>query len=387
MTLDLGTLSKAVYLTFSRRRVTIQRTLFVTVALGAYALLWIATRLGFALDDLFYRSYRAQIVRAPVYIIAPPRSGTTFLHRLMCLDERQFTYFRMYQTLLPAVSLYRLIAFLRSLDRRLSGRLSRAIRRLDQRAFSVWRDIHPTGLNQAEEDEGLFLYSLHTPGFYLLFPFVDEFRSMQFTDSLPFEKRQQLMGHYARCIQSHLYAVGGDRTLLIKNVHSLGRIASILETFPDARFVFVIRSPDRAIPSLINLFYAVWQIHSPDIARDSTETRALAQMGLDYYRYLAEMCERLPAKQFICIAFTDLVQDPTHTVARIYRHLGLEMSDTFHARLQEATRESRPCQSHHRYLLQAYGLAPSVANPELETALLRWCRRPSMLERKPVAAE
>jgi hypothetical protein len=154
--------------------------------------------------------------------------------------------------------------------------------------------------------------------------------------------------------------------LLSKNVHSSGRVFSLLEAFPDATFIFIVRSPYQAIPSLISLFYTVWQVHSPDIPKQSPETRALARMGFDYYHYLREVCQRLPAERHLCVRFEDLVRDPEGAVERIYGHLGLSMSDTLRARLGEAVQERQERQGTHRYSLGEYGLDRETIYRELE---------------------
>jgi hypothetical protein len=367
---DLGILVRGLYLTFTRRRVTLGRTAYVLLASSLYLFLRVTVRVGHWLDDLFQRGYRSQAVHAPVYVITFPRSGTTFLHRLLCLDEEQFTYHKTYQTLLPAVSLYKLVGFLIALDRRLHRLVPRAVQWLNRKAFAKWDNIHPIGLNRAEEDEGIFLYPLWTPVIYLLFPFIDEFRDLQFIDDAPQELRRRVMDFYRRCLQCHLYTdaaeTGHERTLLSKNVHSVGRIASILETFPDARFIFVVRDPYRAVPSLLSLYYAVWEVHSPDIPKRSPETLGLARMGYDFYRYLKEMCEKLPEEQYTCVGFEELVQDPVKVVEYIYRHFGLPLSEAFRTRLEQSTRDSNGYRSVHRYSLEEYGLSEQEVYRALE---------------------
>ena len=80
---DLGILLRATYLTFARRRVTVRRVLFVLFAVSLYLCFRVVVRLGHAADDLFFRRYQQQTVHAPLYIVTFPRSGTTFLHRLI----------------------------------------------------------------------------------------------------------------------------------------------------------------------------------------------------------------------------------------------------------------------------------------------------------------
>jgi hypothetical protein len=366
---DLGLLFRGLVLTFTSRRLLLRRLLFFPLAFCIYMLFRWVVRLGRGLDDLFFRGYREQTVRAPVFVIAFPRSGTTFLYRLMCLDEEQFTHHRTYQTLLPAVSLYKLVDLFSALDRRMTAFLPKLVRWFNRDLFSGWRGIHSIGLQRPEEDEGVFLYPVYTPVFYMLFPFFHQFPDLQFIDSLPLDIRRRVMGFYRGCLQRHLYALRGDRaserTLLVKNVHSTGRIQSILQHFPDARFVFIMRSPYQAIPSLLSLYYAAWKMHSPDIARRSPETRDLAQMGYAYYRYLREMCQVIPEEQYICVDFEALIQDPEHTIEGIYDHLNLPLSEAFRSRLRSAIRDPSSHRSNHRYSLDEYGLSKQEVYEEL----------------------
>jgi hypothetical protein len=360
---DLGILLHGLYLTFTRRPVTVRRTLFTLFAVGLYMCLRMVVRIGHMVDDLFFPGYRQQTVDSPLYIVTFPRSGTTFLHRLMCLDEEQFTFLKTYQTLFPVVSV--LVGLLSALDQKIGGPLSKLVRWLDRRAFTGWQSIHPIGLACAEEDEGIFLYPFWTPVLYLLFPFVDEFDFLQFADRYPRDVRHRVMSFYRRCIQRHLYAAGRGRALLSKNVHSTGRIESILQVFPDARFVFIIRSPHEAIPSLLSLYYAVWEAHSPDIPRDSPEVHALARMGYGFYRHLKDVCQQLPEEQYICLSFEELVQDPERVIEHIYEHINLPMSEAFRARVRQAVLENQSYRSTNHYSLEEYGLSEAEISEEL----------------------
>ena len=81
--------------------------------------------LGRGLDDLLVPAYARVEVRRPVFIYASPRSGTTYLHRLLGLDEARFTHVKLYQTILQSVTLTRAVEAVGALDPRLDGRLGR----------------------------------------------------------------------------------------------------------------------------------------------------------------------------------------------------------------------------------------------------------------------
>lgn len=379
---DLGILLHALYLTFTKRRVTIRRTLFTVFAVCLYLCFRVVVRVGHVVDDVFFRGYQEQAVHSPLYIVTFPRSGTTYLHRLMCLDEERFTYLKTYQTLFPAVSVYRLVSFLSIVDQKIGGPLTKVVEWIDRRAFAGWQNIHPIGLARAEEDEGIFLYPFWTPVLYLLFPFADELGFLQFADRFPEDVRHRVMAFYKCCIQRHLYAAGKEKKLLSKNVHSTGRIESILEVFPDARFVFVLRNPYEAIPSLLSLYYAAWQAHSPDIPKDSPAVRALANMGYDFYRHLKEMCQRLPRDQYICLSFEELVQNPEQVIEHIYEHMELPMSEAFRIRVRQAVRENQGYRSANYYSLKEYGLSEKEVYAELAD-VFEFVRGCSLSAQKP----
>ncbi len=53
------------------------------------------------LDHVFFPGFRRQPVKEPVFIVAPPRSGTTLTQKLMSLDVERFVHVKLYQTIFP----------------------------------------------------------------------------------------------------------------------------------------------------------------------------------------------------------------------------------------------------------------------------------------------
>ena len=352
--------------TLTKRRITWSRMVRALQRLIIFPPFWLMFSLGRCLDNVFSRGYRSQEIKAPVYIMGNPRSGTTFLHRLMCLDESHFTYFKTYQLVFPSVTLYRLFAALSQLDGLFGERLSRWVTRSEARFFAPWREIHPMGFTLAEEDEGLFAHTFFTPLIYLFFPFTELLEGVKFCDRLPPKTRRQLAAYYKGCVQRHMYAAGRNRVLLSKNTFLPGRIDSILEAFPDAKFVDVVRHPYDAIPSLMSLFHAIWSLYSPEIAKASPESYAVAQMGFEYYRLVLEHRTKFPEGAFVTVRYEDLVTDPKRVVEQLYRWLNLPMSAAFAARLADAGASHNRYHSTHRYSLEEYGLTKQHVYNELK---------------------
>jgi len=313
---------------------------------------------GRRLDGWLYPEAEAQPIQAPVFIFAVARSGTTLLHRLMCFDEERFVPFRLYQSMFSAVCYQRLLRALGRVDGPLlGGRLASLVDRINARFFGGWEGIHELGIDQPEEDETTFVLGLYTPTVTLAFPFLESVFEFDRFDALPAEERERFMDYYEDTLRRHLFASGPERTFLNKNVFFSSRVRSMRERFGDARFIYLVRHPYEAIPSLLDMFHQAWITHSPEIQKDSFEARKLAELACAYYREGLALLEELPPSQLVVLRYEDLVADPKAAVERIYRHLGMEISPAFAARLEAATGEQRRHRSSHHYSLEAFGLS------------------------------
>lgn len=308
-------------------------------------------------DDVAYRDYRRQRVQQPLFIVANARSGTTFLHHLISLDAERYAPMKLHHTVFPSVALQRGIQGLSRVDHRWLGSLiHRLVDRSDRFFFKAWEDIHPTGLNQLEEDEAVFVYTLLSPGIFFVFPFVAALARVAWMDRLDEKTRHRLMDYYLATARRHLFASGGNRTLLNKSIWHPPRMQSMLELFPDARFVYLMRHPYQTIPSFLNFFHSAWTVFYPQMRKDSPQLKAMAQLAIDYYRYAHQMRARIPAKQLATVQFADLIADPESTVRRIYQHFGMQVSDQFAVRLRTATMQTKRFKSSHDYSLEEFGL-------------------------------
>src|SRR5678815_1463433 len=104
MYLNLGLFARAQYLTLFRKPFRIRRWAYVCFFTVLYGIMWVIVALGRSLDHLFFPRFNQQKVSAPVFIVAPPRSGTTLLQKLMSLDQERFVHNKLYQTIFPAVT-------------------------------------------------------------------------------------------------------------------------------------------------------------------------------------------------------------------------------------------------------------------------------------------
>jgi len=369
MYLNLRLLFRAERLALFGRPFRVRRWAYVLCFSALFGLMWLGVALGRLLDHLLFPGFRKQVVREPVFIIAPPRSGTTLTQKLMSLDDERFVHVKLYQTIFPSVTYQRTLDALVWLDRRCGAPLARLVGWAEKKWFGGWDDMHKLRFNQPEEDDAFFLYCFVSEAIYLLFPFVEELWEAGFPDALPPEERRKVMQFYRSCLQRQLYANGPGKTLLSKATQSSGTVESLREAFPGAKFITIIRHPYQSIPSHVSVFYPVWRAHSPEIARNSPESKAYARLAVEWYKHLFRFREQVDAQHYRCIDYRDLVRNPREAIEGLYAHFGWTLSETFRARLTEATQRQRAFKSAHEYTLAEFGLSKAWIQEQLGEVL------------------
>jgi hypothetical protein len=330
ISIDVSILYKMIRTIFSKRFRSPKRVLWTFIFILGTGLVYCLNVIGRLLDEIIFPGFRKVVIKPPLIIVANPRSGTTYLHRLLCYDENNFVYFKLYHTLLPSITIFRIIGFFRYIDLLIGGPLDKFIHWLDKQFFQGWEDIHPMGLNTAEEDEGLFWFPLATPALYMLFPLFREVPSLRFADDLPAWRRRALVRYYRSSVQRFLYATGKeDHIFLLKSVLYNGRMKIVNEIFPDARIVYLVRNPYEVLPSIISMFTTFWKVHSPDLLRDPRFTQEWARLGIDYYKYFHDNKDILDESNFVVLLYTELIQDPAKVIRQICKKFSIPLSQSF----------------------------------------------------------
>jgi hypothetical protein len=294
------------------------------------------------------------------------------MQRLLALDEANFRPLLMYEIILGSVTWIRLARALGAAVRP----LARGGDPIGRFFFSSWDDRHRVRLDLPEEDETIFVYTLVSEAIYLLFPYIDQLPEAGFADALPERDRIRMMRFYKTTVQRLLYVSGGEKTLLAKSTSGLGRIRTLQQAFPDARFIHLVRHPAESIPSHVSVFYPTWAAHSPEIAKASPASRAYAALAASWYRHMLTEAPRIPERQYVRVMYTDFVADPEATVRRIYDRFGLTLTPGYAARLSAEAVTLRQYRSTHHYTLAEYGLDDAWLEAEVGDVMRAYGFRP-----------
>jgi hypothetical protein len=331
------------------------------LALGIYLpaefLIWS----GLWLDEVFYPSYRQTNISQPVFIIGNPRSGTTFLQRLLAKDGKNFLSMKAWEIFGAPSILMRKTAWLSVRAARALGiRISRRIRKLER----LWKEsdpIHRLKLREPEEDEYLFIHNFSTMKIWSFAAMEEESEPyIYYDDRLPEHERDRMMDFYENCIQRHYYSHGGNgRHYLSKNPNFSPAIQTLLDRFPDAKFIYLLRNPLKAVPSHISLKEREWQMLGSPLEKYACRDFIL-RSSEHWYDYPLSKLMQLPENQQIVVRFDDLISDAKDTVERIYQRFGLTLTQEFRELLEIETSLARKHKSQHHYEIEEMGISPQA---------------------------
>jgi len=369
MSFDFGSLFRFIGIWLASIRWTPRRTLIVLAFFSLFPFVQLFVWTGFLLDRLLYSRYRQTQVRDPVFVIGNFRSGTTYMHRLLAADAARFSTMKMWEVLFaPSVTQRRIARALKVLDSWMGRPGSRLLSRLD----SLWHKqvmMHEVSLTQPEEDEYVLLHRWSALTIGLSSGLLDEAAPYVYFDrDLPAAERRRIMQFYFECVQRHVYfhecvlqATGvwsqPGRTYLAKNPALTPKIDSLLERFPDAKLIYMVRSPLEVIPSFLSMLKFSWEVMGATV--DGPELRDFVlEMARHWYRYPLERLANASPASYMIVNYEDLVSRPDEVIRSVYQHFDFAIDETYGEVLREAARGADNYTSRHRYSLQELGLTP-----------------------------
>ena len=284
-------------------------------------------------------------IGAPVIIVGLTRTGTTLLHRLIASDTR-FSSAAFWEGRFPVPA-----------DDDLDGgkRIAAAKAEIDAMlaANPDLASIHPFDALGADEDILILDQTLlsNTAETLACVPsYYEWLRKQDLRPAYRFWYRMLQMLQW----QKKRRGMTGERWVLKTPMH-LGHVDRILELLPEATFVQTHRDPLTTIPSYASMIQGLWrgvsdQSDALEAARESSAT-----LEHDLNRCL-RVRDSLPPNKFIDVDFRDTVSDPIGVVDRVYREIGMPMTERarsqISAYMQMHPREGRPT---HTYTLEQFG--------------------------------
>lgn len=333
---------------------TLKRVGTVLAFLLLFPLLELLIWSGLALDRLLWPAHRRQAVVAPVFVIGNFRSGSTFLHRILARDSQRFSSMAMWEILFaPAISLRQLMWGFARAERA----IGRPVGRLIDWIQAQWESrvvVHEVRLDQPEEDDylGLHIWSVLVAG--MSSGVLAEARPyLHFDQRIAPRRQTQVMAYYRRCLQRHLHAHGGGQTYLAKNPALTPKLQAVMQEFPDARFIQIVRDPIETVPSFVSMMRWAWSTIDTPCPPEQLIEFAL-DMARHWYLYPLHCLAELPPERFAIVNYHALRRDPAATLQQLYQTMQWGRPEP--AWLEAETANAQAFQSAHRYDWASLGL-------------------------------
>lgn len=262
------------------------------------------------MQRLFYgrRIVRAKVRPDPLFIIGHWRSGTTLLHELLCRDERH-GYPTTYQCIAPTHFL-----FSQRIAMNLFARFVPKTRVMDNMALA-W--------DRPQEDEfALVAMGLPSPYSSIAFPNHPP-RDQEFyaLEDVPAENRERWKAGMERFVRQ--VSVCTEKRLVFKSPTHTWRIPILLELFPEARFLHIMRDPYDVFVSTIHLWKKLYRRCSLQRPTFANLEENVFTTYLDMHRRLEATKRLVPPGRFAEVRFENLIREPVAQLRTIYKRLNL----------------------------------------------------------------
>lgn len=263
------------------------------------------------LEDMRYRKLAAKPLEMdPVFILGHWRSGTTFVHNVFSCDKH-FGYNTTYQTVFPNLMLWGQPFFKKNMsflmpDKRPTDNMELKVDLPQEEEFALANMMPCTYYN-------FWFYPKHMLEYcdrYLLFDNIHE------------TERKLFMDTFLKLIKISLWNTNGSQ-FLSKNPPHTGRVKTLLEMFPNAKFIYLKRNPYTVFESTRSFFTNTIQpLRLQDISNEQIENNLIEVYRRLFYKF-EEQKGLIPEGNLIEVKFEDFEQDAFAMTEDIYGKLNL----------------------------------------------------------------
>ncbi|HEY4040739.1 MAG TPA: sulfotransferase [Rhodopila sp.] len=310
-------------------------------------------------------------IRRPIFITGLPRSGTTFLHRLMLTDQANRAP-AVWETISPSPSAG-------TREQRIAG-VARQLRAFAWLApdFQALHPLEATSPQECSEITAHVFRSLRFDTNY----HIPSYRSWMDADVL---RHLPAYRFHKRFLQYLQFQDGIERRWVLKCPEHLFAFEAIRAVYPDARLVFVHRDPVKVLLS---------QAELTDVLRRpftrKLDPKALgpheSSRWLDGTRRMIAVGDDAGLPEAVChVHHLDLITDPVSTVEGVYQHFGEAFSPQTSAAIV-AYVAARPKGGYgvHHYAFEDHGLDEMEERAKFRPYMIRFGVTPEDAQpRKP----
>ncbi len=299
-------------------------------------------------------------VERPIFITGLPRSGTTFLHRLLLTDPANRGPL-VWETIFPFPDPRG------GPDRRVDT-VARQLRAFEKIApeFTGLHPLEATSPQECSEITAHVFRSLRFDTNYL----IPAYRAWLDADV---ELNRPAYRFHKRFLRHLAPQPPADGRWVLKNPEHLFALPALRAVYPDARIIFVHRDPVKVLLSVAKLTEVLRRpfIRTVDPLRIGRDESA---RWLDGTRRMIEVGDDAGLPDPVChVHHLDLVTDPKATLASVYRHFRMDMPDgVFDAVDRYVADRPRGGYGHPEYRFEDHGLDEAEEREKFRPYMIRF---------------
>ena len=300
------------------------------------------------IDHIFF-NYKKTLVKNPLFIIGFPRSGTTFLHKMILYDH-QFTTPKLWEFIFaPSIIQKYIYSIIAQLFKKLN--FIKSVNSLFRPLTHSLDNIHEINLNNPEED---YLFLLPYGGCFLLtliFPINEIWNLYNFDKNFTSIQKKRLLSKYKKLIQRHLYFHGEDKIYLSKNPHFTCFTESLKTIFPDCNMIGCYRDPKQSLPSLLSSMEPGYILMSRTIQND---LRHFISMYKVYFNSLKK--NHIQNNSFLLVHMKETKYNLDRVILKIYKNFNYKTNNHFFNLIENQANKSKDFKSKNKYTLEYFSI-------------------------------
>jgi len=324
----------------------------LTICGGTFFLIF--TRITLLMDYLFFPELWNIEIRTPIFIFGHPRSGTTFFQKRI-YESNQAAMFTTWEMLFPALTV-----------RKILHPIILGLKFLGVDVLQGREKGHQIRLDYVEEEEALFLHRLDSEILHILCPWLiiddeaadDGFR-LGWNDFDHSDRSVDLMKEFLK--RQILYT--GKTQIVVKLNPSIFRLHTLLQKFPDAKTVYIVREPQKSIRSFLSFQHRFVQDF---LSREEWEKyfQEKYRWSLALYRYFESVKGSIPPDHLHIIHFSELIRESATVLDNFFNYAGIHPTEEYWGHL--SNRLAHHQRKHRNLSLSAFGLDQKDIEDDLD---------------------
>ena len=315
----------------------------------------IFTRFFMRMDSIFYPQLKDVEIKNPVFIMGHPRSGTTFFQKRVH-ESGKVSMFTTWEIALPSI-----------LQRKLFGPIVQLFKMFEMRVLRPARKGHEVRIDGVEEDEGIFLHRLDSEMVTVFCPWLlidEEYRDlgMRLGWNDKSQNRNSLI-FYRETLRRQIFH-SGKKQVVAKFNPSILRLENILKVFPDARIVYIVRSPKDTLRSFFTFTYKL--VHDY-LSKDELETffERKYQWSVQLYQYFEEVKKQIPRERLMVVRFSDLTDNLPATMQDFFEFIHISPGVEYWNAIYELANDSHD-KKHKNDSVESFGMSAERIENDLQ---------------------